>query len=137
MGDHAEGGDGGVDEDGNGVDEGDDVGKGGGINPASISNVCHSGSSPFCFATRAVAILHSLGYGCAGAGAGTAIGAVDCTCCEVFGGGGADFGSGGVAFGCRATSAPDGGFDRCLRSGVSVDSIPKPLLMWPGEGVKR
>ena len=126
-----------MDEDDDDVDEGDDVGEGRGVNPASISNVGHSGRSPFCLATRAVAILHSLGHGCAGAGAGAAIGAVDCTCCEVFGGGGADFGSGGVAFGCSATRAPGSGFDRCLWSGVIVDSVPKPLLVWPGEGVKR
>ena len=112
MGDHA---------------EGNDVGEGGGINPASISIARCSGSFWSCFATRAVAILHSFGRGGAdagtGAGAGLGVGAV--------------VGSGGVAFGGGAARAPGGNPECCLWSGVIVDSTVKPPLVWPGEGTKR
>ena len=136
TGDHVEGDDG-VDG-GDDVDEsGDDVGEGVGVNSASISNVCRSGSSLSCLATRVVAILHSLDSGGADAGAGAAIGAAARSGGVSFDGGGAGFGR-GMVFGCSATRAP-GDLYRylCQRSGFIVDSTANPLLVWPGEGTKR
>ena len=130
------------------VDEGDDdVGEGGGVNPASTPNVCRKSSALSYLATRAVAILHSLGRGVADAGSGAAIGAVGSGGGVVFGGGGADFGSGGLVFGCSVTRAPGG--DPCvsvcdqpvvistIASGAVSSSTRPRSLSWCGRAKAR
>ena len=124
MGDHSEDDD---DVDGGG----DNVGEGSGVNSASVSNARRSDSSlTTSLATRAVAILHSLGRGGADAntGAGAGVGVV-------VGSGGMV--SGGVVSGGGATRAPGGDFEHCLWRGVIVDSTAKPFLVWLGEGTER
>ena len=109
MGDHAE--------------DDDDVGDGGGVNSASISIARRFGSALSSFATRVAAILHILGRGGAdaGAGAGTAVGAV-------VGSGGVAFGDGGVVVGSGGSRMSGRGMNRRHWGGAIVDSTVKPLL---------
>ena len=111
------------------AEDDDDVGDGGGVNSASILIARRSGSFlTASFATRAVAILHSLSCGGvdAGTGAGAGVGAVVGSGGVIFGGGvvfggGAIFGSGGSPVHVR-------GMNRLRWVGPIVDSTVKPLL---------
>ena len=117
--------------------DGDDVG----VNLASIQIVRSFDSSlTASFATRAVAILHSLGCSSLdagiGASAGVGVGAAVGSGGVVFGGGSMVFGSGAI-FGSGGSHVSGSGANRLHWVGPVMDSTVKPLLWWPGEGTKR